>query len=78
MIICLLLTAGVLTLTIMYPRLDILLDTEAERVLDRQTFRSLHRMYLWVNTVEWGLGVAYLLLTPVAWRTADAERRPLQ
>lgn len=69
--LCLLLAAGVVTLMILHPRLDAMLDAQRERVLDRSAFRSAHRIYLWVSTAQWFAGVAYLTLTPFAWRRDD-------
>ncbi len=67
----LLLAAGVITLALMHPRIDALLDPVGERVLDRHEFMPLHRTYLWISTAHWAVGVVYLLLTPWAWRRDD-------
>lgn len=71
LLMCLLLAAGVVTLMILHPQLDRMLDAERERVLDRSAFRPVHRMYLWVSTAQWCAGVGYLALTPFAWRRDD-------
>jgi hypothetical protein len=44
---------------------------ESHSLTDPRLFRTLHRVYLWVNTVQWGCGVLYALGTLAAWRNAD-------
>jgi hypothetical protein len=58
----------------LHPRLEQLLDAESQRVLDRHAFRTGHRWYLWVSTVQWALGLAYALLTLGAWRAEDGKQ----
>jgi hypothetical protein len=55
----------------LHGRLDDLLDVEAVRVLDRGLFRPQHRAYLWLSTMQWVLGILYLLLTLQSWREED-------
>jgi hypothetical protein len=55
----------------LHPRLDALIDVEARSILDRQDFRPLHRLYLWVSTFQWAIGLAYGLLILLAWRAED-------
>jgi len=38
---------------------------------DPVEFRLLHRLYLWVQTVQWGAAVVYLALALAAWRNED-------
>jgi hypothetical protein len=71
----LVLVALLVGLFAMHPRLDALLDAQAERVLDRRAFGLQHRLYLWLSTVQFFAGVAYLVLTPLAWRAADRGGR---
>jgi hypothetical protein len=58
-------------LAFLHGRLDELLDPVTSQVLDRKAFRPGHRLYLWVSTVQWGLGLVYLVLTVQAWRDED-------
>lgn len=37
---------------------------------DRSMFRFGHRCYLWLSTVQWGLGLLYVWLTLSAWLAA--------
>jgi hypothetical protein len=67
------LTLGVLFW--LHPRLDALFDPEAARILDRASFRTGHRWYLWVSTVQWGFAIAYAVVTLMVWRAADAQRQ---
>lgn len=70
----LLLALGLIALAVLHPRLDALLDTVTERVIDRPSFMRMHRQYLWISTAQWAVGVVYLFLTPLAWRQADQVR----
>jgi hypothetical protein len=64
-----LLTLGALAW--LHPRLDGLLEPHSGRILDRGSFRTGHRWYLWLSTVQWALGIAYGLATLAAWRAED-------
>jgi hypothetical protein len=52
-------------------RLDALLDVDTQTILSHSRFRHEHRIYLWVSTVQWALGVLYTVLTLAAWREED-------
>ncbi len=54
-----------------HARLDTLLRPEEMTVIDPGAFRPAHRIYLWISTVQWGLALGFLLLTPGAWRAQD-------
>ena len=51
--------------------LDLLLDPEAHRILDRSAFRTAHRWYLIVSTFQWGLALLYAALALRDWRAED-------
>ncbi len=53
--------------------LDRLLD-DPSGVVDRETFHTGHRVYLWVSTVQWACSLVYAVLALLAWR--DEERIP--
>src|SRR5262249_60879666 len=58
----------------LHPHLDAFLDLEARHVINRKPFRSAHRPYLWLSTLQWGCGVVYILLMLSAWRAQDRCR----
>jgi len=53
--------------------LDSLLRPAEMTVIDPSAFRPAHRVYLWISTVQWGLAVAFALLTLTAWRAQDRQ-----
>jgi hypothetical protein len=55
----------------LHPQLDELIDLQMGSIPERKAFRVGHRWYLWISTVQWGLGVVYALLTLYAWRDGD-------
>jgi hypothetical protein len=67
------LAVTLVALCALHPRLDTLLDVENHNITDGRPFRSLHRTYLWVSTVQWAFAVAYTGLTLVAWREVDGR-----
>ena len=63
--------AGLALLFWLRPQLDELIDLQMGYIPERKAFRVGHRWYLWISTVQWGLGVVYALLTLHAWRDGD-------
>jgi hypothetical protein len=55
----------------LHGRMDAVLDPEERRILDPVVFRTYHRFYLWLSSIQWGFGLLYLILTLAAWRAAD-------
>jgi hypothetical protein len=69
-------TAALALLVWLHPRLAGHLIDDTLKVVDRPAFRTMHRLYLWTCTVQWGFALAYAGLTLAAWRSADrADRR---
>jgi len=65
--------AGTLALLAwLHPRLDALLDLDFHTVDDMKGFRPLHRFYLWTSTLQWALGLVYIILMLWAWRDQDS------
>ena len=62
---------GLALLFWLHPQLDELIDLEAGYIPERKEFRAGHRLYLWISTVQWGLGLVYALLMLHAWRDGD-------
>jgi hypothetical protein len=74
MALWLVMAATLAGLFVLHARLNLFLDP-AEHTLDnRSAFRPLHRLYLWIQTVQWLAAVAYLGLTLLAWRAEDHTR----
>jgi hypothetical protein len=57
--------ATLVALVWLHPRLEVLMDAEK---YDRFAFRPLHRLYLWVCTVQWGFAIVFTGLTLWAWK----------
>jgi hypothetical protein len=55
-------------------QLDTLIDLEGHGLLERAAFRTRHRMYLWASTLQWGLGLSYLILTLKRWQLSDRQK----
>ena len=52
----------------LHARLDALFLPDDLKILDRPTFRLLHRTYLWVSTVQWAAAIGFAVLSLAAWR----------
>ena len=61
-------------LVVLHGRLDSLFIPDDLKIIDRPTFRSLHRTYLWVSTIQWGFAILFAILTLAAWRRTDREK----
>ena len=67
--------AGVLLLLVIaHPVLDALIDVDAHRITDRAAFRTGHRIYLWVSTLEWVFTGAYLWLMLNCWKWEERTK----
>ncbi len=51
----------------MHPTLDALIDIDAHALIERSSFRTRHRIYLWVSTLEWALAGVYVWLMLRDW-----------
>lgn len=60
-----------LSLAWLHPTMDALLIPKGRIVRDPDQFRTYHRTYLWISTVQWACGLLYLFLTLVVWRKED-------
>jgi hypothetical protein len=70
-LLCLAMLLAQLALFYLHPAMDRYLQVKGGIVLDAEAFHPLHRMYLWVSTLLWGLAVAFTILTVFAWRAED-------
>lgn len=62
---------ALLALTCLHQHLDQLLNLELRELANPRAFRTGHRWYLWLSTVQWAFGLSYALLTLAAWRAED-------
>jgi len=62
----------------LHGRLDALLVTKGRIIRDVEAFYPQHRLYLWINTVQWVCGLLYLLLSLGAWRREDRHGTEIQ
>jgi hypothetical protein len=69
--------AGLGLLACLHVALDGVVEPDTGQVLDYGTMRVLHRSYLWVSTLQWGLTVAWIWMTLEAWRI-KTKRCPSQ
>lgn len=70
----LVLLGTLIALFVLHGRLEEHLDPIAGRIYRRADFYTLHRCYLWVNTVQWAAGLVLIGLTLHTWRGADRGR----
>jgi hypothetical protein len=52
----------------MHSHLAGLMQEKGHIIQEEETFRSLHRIYLWTHTVQWGAGLVFLALMLGAWQ----------
>jgi len=60
--------ASLLSLVVLHPRLDALLQYRDFTVLDPEVFYRLHQYYLWSSTLQWLATLIVLWLTCVSFR----------
>ncbi len=68
--------ATLVGLCVLHPYIDQYLDVERFVIVDRPYFHFLHRVYLYVSTIQWAVGIVLAGLTLSAWRAVDARPRP--
>ena len=51
--------------------LDDQLQPKGMMILEHETFRLVHRLYLWTHTVQWGAGLIYIGLMLRGWMGED-------
>lgn len=64
----LIMVSALIALAILHPALDGMIDLNAESVSDSSKFYDLHRVYLWVSTVQWIAAWLWLILLMFNWR----------
>jgi hypothetical protein len=61
-------------LFLIHPHLEALMDVEQHMITEPGHFRSLHRTYLLIASLQWGLGVLHLIALVADWRSRDQQR----
>jgi len=61
----------VVCLMCLHPQMNALIDAEHRLLLDRDTFRHLHRWYLRIATAQWCVAVVFTVWTLQNWRATD-------
>jgi hypothetical protein len=65
-----LLAAGIeVALFALHPRLDALLDPQTRSIVSRQSFKSLHLLYMNLSTTQWVATIVYVWASVWAWRS---------
>jgi len=59
------------TLFLLHPKLDALLDANSRSILSRDQFKSLHLLYMNLSTAQWVATILYLSAALFAWRKLD-------
>jgi hypothetical protein len=54
-----------------HEQLDQLLNLETRELANPKAFRTGHRWYLWLSTVQWACALAYAVLALQTWRVED-------
>ncbi len=55
----------------LHQQLDQWLSVEMHELANPKAFRSGHRWYLWLNTLQWVCGLVYVVFTLWAWSAED-------
>jgi hypothetical protein len=66
----------VLTLVAMvflHQKMDAIIDESIDIRPPRDIFRPLHRLYLWLTTVQWAAGLVYTIWMLRTWRRSDRD-----
>ena len=68
------LSAAQAALFLLHRHLDAMIDPEAMTISDEGAFHLAHRVYLWLQTVQWFAGLLFIALTLRAWQHEDESR----
>lgn len=66
--LCLFMVVSLIGLVYLHFALDSMIDAADMRVADRETFYHLHRVYLWLSTIQWAAGWGWLIVLLAGWR----------
>jgi hypothetical protein len=60
----------------LHPYLDELMVRKGRIIHDPETFRAIHRVYLWTHAAQWGAGLVFLALMLRAWQAEPCAPLP--
>jgi hypothetical protein len=63
--------AGLLALLLLHPRLAERVNFETSKIADRGEFQVLHRVYLWVSTLQWLAAFTFAIVLVASWKSID-------
>ena len=63
-------TIALAGVAVLHPMIEARVDYVSGRITDYGGFYLRHRIYLWVSTVQWAIGLVYVLLMLRAWRAS--------
>jgi len=59
----------------LYDRIDAVIDPGTASIQDHGVFYPSHRWYLWISTAQWAFAMFFMLLSVVAWNSADQRTK---
>ncbi len=60
-------------LFIMHTHLDGMMELKGRIIHDLESFRPMHRLYLWTHTFQWGAALIFIALMLRAWQMEDSS-----
>lgn len=57
----------------LHQKMDAVIDEANDIRPPREVFRPLHRLYLWLTTVQWAAGLVYTIWMLRTWRRSDRD-----
>jgi hypothetical protein len=71
--------AGCQTLLfVLHPYLAGMMQTKGLIVHDQETFRPIHRVYLWTHTIQWFAGLLFIALMLRTWQAEAVNRQRME
>lgn len=67
----LLMLATMVAMVLLHQRMDTIMDESLDERPPREIFRPLHRIYLWLTTVQWAAALVYSIWMLRTWRATD-------
>jgi hypothetical protein len=67
-------TIALAGLAVLHPMIEARVDYTDGRISDYTGFYARHRIYLWVSTIQWAIGLVYVVLMLRAWARFRSAR----